>query len=207
MIRAFIAVELDDALREEIAHIQQHLRASLERSAPEARISWVRPASMHLTIKFLGDIDESLVPALHDLIAEAARQWHAIEIPLTRPGGFPRLQEPRNLWLGPEERWENSEAALHLQTIAREIDEIAAAHDIAREKRAFSPHLTLARIKSRERAAGHALTAASGVQMVHLPPLHLGAVTLLKSQLDSKGAIHTPLWTVNLRTSAPPIDR
>ena len=157
---------------------------------------------MHLTLKFLGDIDESIVAPLHGAIAAAAREWRAIDIPLTRLGGFPRLQEPRNLWLGPDEHWEQSEDARRLQILARAIDAAAAAQGIAREKRPFSPHLTLGRIKNGERHIGRALTSAAGatpaLALTPLPPINVAAVALMKSQLDSKGAVHTRLWEVPL---------
>ena len=198
MIRAFVAIELTDSLRNEIAGVQRAFRSMLDQAAPAAHVSWVRPESMHLTLKFLGDVAESSVTRLHDEIGGAAPEWRAIDIPLQRLGGFPRLREPRNLWLGPDERWEQDADATHLQTIARTIDECAARLGIAREKRPYSPHLTLARIKAGERQIGQALTSTLEKEPLglHLP---VRTITLLKSQLDSKGAIHTPLWSLNLK--------
>jgi 2'-5' RNA ligase len=198
VIRAFIAVELDDALRKEIAGFQQTLRTTLDRAADGARIAWVRPASLHLTLKFMGDVDESIVQPLHQSIVSAASAWRPIEVAMVRLGGFPRLQEPRNLWLGPDERWEESDDARRLQVIARAIDERVAAHGIDRERRPFSPHLTLGRVKAGERAIGRVLASELAVTKIDLRPLAVSTVTLMKSQLDSKGAIHTPLWTVQL---------
>jgi 2'-5' RNA ligase len=196
-IRAFIAVELDDGLRREIARVQEHLRAAIE--SGHARVAWVRPASMHVTLKFLGDIDDAIVPELHASIATSTRDIAAIELPLVRLGAFPRLQEPRNVWLGPDEPWTRSADANRLQSLARAIDESCAAHGLQPEARRFSPHLTLGRVKAGERQIGRALASHPGVTApLPLAPLVVSEVALMKSQLDSKGAVHTRLWQVPL---------
>ena len=190
-IRAFVAVELDDDLRRQIARVQEKVRAAIE----PARVSWVRPASMHLTLKFLGDIDESIVVELRTAIQAATSEMASIEIPLSKLGAFPRLKEPRNLWLGPDEQWVETDDARRLQSLVRAIDGCCAAKGIAPEARPFSPHLTLGRVKAGERQIGRTLaTDPSVTQPLQLKPLVVSAVTFMKSQLDSKGAIHTPLW-------------
>jgi len=191
MIRAFIAIELDEPLRIEIARLQEQLRAGLQ----GLRVAWVRPASMHVTLKFLGDIDESLVDSLHESVATATRDVQPIGLPLDRIGGFPRLQEPRSLWLGPDERWGRGDDARRLQALARAIDMCCARHSLRSEERPFTPHLTLGRIKTGERQIGLALAGLPAArQPLFLPPLQVSQVALMKSQLDSKGAIHTRLW-------------
>lgn len=200
-MRAFIAVELDDELRREVARVQEKLRAALDEVG--AKIAWVRPASMHLTLKFLGDIEETVVPALHDAIATAIHDRDAIAIPLCRLGAFPRLKEPRNLWLGPDEQWPHTDDARRLQSLARVVDGCCAEIGIAPEARVFSPHLTLGRVKAGERQLGRALAGAKSVtEPLHLPPLNAAAVTLMKSQLDTKGAVHTPQWKIPLRPNS-----
>ena len=75
MIRAFLAVDLSEDLRGRIASVQQDVKASLLRELPRAvRLSWVRPASIHLTIKFLGDMDEQLVEPLREALAEIFKE-------------------------------------------------------------------------------------------------------------------------------------
>src|SRR4029453_13211138 len=122
-------------------------------------------------------------------IAARAGAARPIDVPLTRLGGFPRLQEPRSLWLGPDERWEHEADARLLQSLVRAIDESCAPHGIAPEKRLFSPHLTLGRVKTGERHIGRALAARSGAKaLLALPALSVSAIALMKSELDSKGA-------------------
>jgi 2'-5' RNA ligase len=198
-IRAFIAVELDDSLRREVARVQEKVRAAVE-GAGGAKIAWVRPESMHLTLKFLGDIDESIVSSLHTSVVQAIRDNTPINVPLSRLGAFPRLQDPHNLWLGPDDRWQHGDESRRLQALVRAIDACCAPQGIAPEARPFSPHLTLGRVKAGERQIGRALVNQPGVtQPLPLPLLAVSTVTLMKSQLNSKGAIHTPLWRAPLR--------
>ena len=98
MIRAFLAVELSEDLRGRIVSLQQEFKSSLLRELPRAvRLSWVRPASLHLTIKFLGDMDEQLVEPLRDALAETCKDQRVMSIPLERVGGFPSVRAPRVL--------------------------------------------------------------------------------------------------------------
>ena len=108
MIRAFLAVELPDELRAQIAAVQQDLKQRLSRECSrDVRISWVQPASIHLTVKFLGDTDESLVEPMRAALDRVAQGHRAMSIPLDRIGAFPRPQQPRIVWVGPAEAWED----------------------------------------------------------------------------------------------------
>src|SRR5262245_3460539 len=106
MIRTFLAVQLSEPLRANLSAIQSDVKRRITDDLPrEASVSWVRPASLHLTVKFLGDIDEGLVVRLRDAMADALRHHRALRIPLDRLGVFPRLQQPRILWTGPSDGW------------------------------------------------------------------------------------------------------
>jgi len=200
MIRAFIAVELSDARREQIRLVQNDLKDRINRaSTRDPRIAWVRPASMHLTLKFLGDIDERRVGALREAIATAIRGREPIAIPLARLGVFPRPREPRAFWIGPPEDWRRGKDADRLTALAGAIEDGCEAEGIPREPRPFAPHLTLARIKAGERQAGRALAVTGALDTpLILDPLTVDAVALMKSQLNADGAVHTRLWEIRL---------
>lgn len=200
MIRAFLAVELTEALRTGLAHVQQDLRQRLPRSGPKAvRISWVQPASMHLTIKFLGDTDESAIPPLRDAIAQVMAGHSPIVIPLERLGVFPHLQQPRVLWVGPPEQWERGGDAERLAVLHRTVEESCRSFGFAPEGRPLQAHLTLARIKEGEREVGRGL-AQSGIldRPIVMEPLALNAIVLMKSELRPAGPIYTKLWDVGM---------
>ncbi len=203
VIRTFLAVELDDALRAQIARVQQDLKERLDRETPGAvRIAWVRPASMHLTLKFLGDIGEHQAGPLREALAVAVRGHRIVRMPFARLGAFPRPQDPRALWVGASEEWEQNDDARRLAGLARVIEDCCEALGLRREDRPFRPHLTLARIKAGERRVGRVL-AGLGVldRPLALPPLTVESVALMKSQLLSDGAVHTRLWEIGLTTS------
>lgn len=200
MIRAFLAVEVEDDLRKQIAQVQQDLKQRLSREASrEVRISWVHPTSIHLTIKFLGDIDEQLVDPMRAAIGQVLREHRAIQIPLERLGAFPRPQQPRVLWVGASEQWEQGEDGKRLEGFHRAIEDCCATFDFAPEGRPLSPHLTLARIKEGERHIGQAL-AKSGVmdRSLTLTSLAIESVVLMKSELRPTGSVYTKLWEIAL---------
>jgi RNA 2',3'-cyclic 3'-phosphodiesterase len=200
MIRTFLAVELGEPLRANLSTLQQDLKQRLLRGASrEVRISWVPPASIHLTLKFLGDIDEQLVLPMREAIGEAVRDHQPVHIPFERLGVFPRLQQPRVLWAGPTAKWEQGDDAARLAALHRTVEECCRSFDIAPEGRPLSPHLTLARIREGERSMGQALTR-SGVmdRPLSLGSLSVESIVLMKSELRPTGPVYTGLWTSRL---------
>jgi len=200
MIRAFLAVELSEDLRTQLAHVQQDLKQRLGRDfAKDVRLSWVQPALIHLTVKFLGDIEESLVDPMRQAIEQVVKAHRILHIPIERLGAFPHLQQPRVLWAGASEQWERGEDAQRLSALHRSVEDGCELLGCAREGRPLSPHLTLARIKAGERHVGQAL-AQSGVMD---RPLALGAlavesVVLMKSELAPSGPVYTKLWDARI---------
>jgi 2'-5' RNA ligase len=200
MIRAFLAVELPEDLRRALGTLQQSLRRQVERALErQAKISWVPSVSLHLTLRFLGDMPEESIEPLRVVIEQATSVHQAISIPFERLGVFPRPQQPRVLWAGPSEGWEQSHEAQRLTALHRAIEDCCQAANFAPETRPFSPHLTLARIKEGERQLGQALTR-SGVmnQPVTIGVLPLGAITLMKSDLRPTGSIYSRLWEARI---------
>jgi 2'-5' RNA ligase len=196
MIRAFLAVELGAELRERLTQVQQDLKQRLARDLSKGvRISWVRPDSVHLTIKFLGDIDEQLVEPLRDALSNLMQAQQTIQVPVDRLGVFPHPNQPRVLWVGPSDAWERGDDAKRLAVLHRTIDACCATFDLAPDSRPMSPHLTLARIKEGERSVGQSL-AKSGVldRPVALGSLVVGPVVLMKSELRPTGSVYTKLW-------------
>jgi RNA 2',3'-cyclic 3'-phosphodiesterase len=203
MIRAFLAVNLSDTLRANLTKIHSELKQRLGREISKSvRVSWVQLSSLHLTVKFLGDIDEQLVAPMQKAMENLLIQYRGLEIPLDRLGVFPRLQQPRVLWVGPLELWEKGQDAAHLATLHRAIDECCSSLNLAPDTRPLSPHLTLARIKSGEREFGQIL-AKSGVldKPTAVGSLAVDAISLMKSDLQPTGSVYTRLWEVKFAGS------
>ena len=200
MIRAFLAVELPDELRAELATVQQELKRKIEPEMKRnTRIAWARPASIHLTMKFLGDMDEQVADPLLAAVEQAIGSLMAVNVPLERLGAFPLPQSPRVLWVGPSESWERGAEARRVAEIHGAIEQACEGLGFHRETRPFSPHLTLARIRVGERHIGVAL-AKGGVldRTLSLGALAVDSVVLMKSELRPTGSVYTKLWDVRL---------
>ena len=129
-MRIFIALDLDEAIRKRIELFMDGVRGF----APEAR--WVRPESLHVTLKFIGN----KAPEEVEKISQALTQIPApaIEISFRGYGFFPTAKAPRVFWIGVE-------TGPQLAALAKLVDETTAVLGVPKEEHAFSPHLTLAR--------------------------------------------------------------
>jgi len=133
-MRVFIGIDLDDAIRGKIARFLE----GVSPFAPEAR--WVRPESLHITLKFIGEQKEEQVMGIAERLRGVASE--PIEIQVSSHGFFPTLKSARVFWIG-------IQAGQELAALAGQIDARVAELGIEREKRTFSPHLTLARAGGR----------------------------------------------------------
>ena len=196
MIRAFLAVELSEELRSRLAQIQQDLRQRLSHSLPrQVRLSWVQPASIHLTIKFLGDTAERVLEPLRIAIGQAVEGHRTIQIPLERLGVFPRPEQPRVLWVGPSASWDQGDEAKRLAELHRAVEERCHSCGFPPEGRPLSPHLTLARIKDGGREFGQGLVRSGIMEhSIGIGMLMVSSVVLMRSDLLPTGPVYRKLW-------------
>jgi 2'-5' RNA ligase len=187
MLRTFIALTLDDVFIAAAASLIESLR-----SEPElARGRWVASSALHITLRFLGDTDESLVPALASLVAELGEAAHEpIDVWTRSLLAFPSERRAHVLGL----RFEPNTVMLDL---AERAERAAVALGFAPEAREFRPHLTLARIRKapadlRRLVADRPLAIAGRVT----------SITLYKSELGSTGPTYAPLAQAVLREPA-----
>ncbi|MEO6307124.1 MAG: RNA 2',3'-cyclic phosphodiesterase [Nitrospiraceae bacterium] len=200
MIRAFLAIELSQELRAELAVVQQELKRRIEpEMKQDRRISWARPASIHLTIKFFGDMNEQVIDPLRAALEQAIGSQMTVNVPLERLGVFPGPHSPRVLWVGPSENWEQGAEAKRVVEIHGAIEQACEGLGFLREAKPFSLHLTLARIKMGERHVGVAL-AKGGVldRPLSVGSLAVESVVLMKSELKATGSVYTRLWEARL---------
>lgn len=129
-MRTFVALDLDDSIRERIARFLDGVREF----APDVR--WVRAESLHVTLKFVGEKPVEFVEEMKRMLGQVEAK--SIQIAFRGYGFFPTPKSARVFWIG-------IEAGAELAALAKAVDEATAAVGIPREDRPFSPHLTLAR--------------------------------------------------------------
>jgi RNA 2',3'-cyclic 3'-phosphodiesterase len=129
-MRIFVALDIEDPIRERIARFVEGVQGF----APDAR--WVRPESMHVTLKFIGEKSDLAVGEIKQALAMV--KSGSVEIRFRGYGFFPTAKAPRVFWIG-------IEAGPQLASLASKVDEKMASLGIPKEEHVFSPHLTLAR--------------------------------------------------------------
>ena len=139
--RIFIAVDISDEARclaaEHIDKMRQH--------AKDVRVGWERPEKLHVTLKFLGNVDEAAIDDVVNAVAPIADIFSAFEMAIIGTGVFPNPRQPRVLWLGVQDEDD-------LQGIAAKLDLELAKLGFEKEMRRFDPHLTIARIREPQKA-------------------------------------------------------
>lgn len=145
-IRAFVALNLPVAVVKDLAAVQRDLRAAAERGG--ARVSWVPAPNMHVTLKFLGNIDREAVYALRDRLGRELEGRASFPVSVRGVGVFPDVERPRVLWAGVEDlAAAGTSTAAPLARLAADVDGWLDDLGYEPERRPFHGHVTLGRIK------------------------------------------------------------
>lgn len=189
-MRLFVALDIDDAIREQIARFMEGVR----NFAPEAR--WVKAESLHVTLKFIGEQPDAAVQNIKDALA--GMSGGVTQIAFSGYGFFPTVKSARVFWIG-------MKVGPELAGLASAIDAGVATLGIPKENRAFSPHLTLARgaggsgsPRWRKGDAPNRVFQRLQEKLSALPTPEFGTMTareffLYQSQLSPKGSKYTKL--------------
>src|SRR6202790_1469320 len=200
-MRLFIALDIDDAIRERITRFVDGV-SSL---APDGR--WAKSESLHVTLKFIGEKPEPAVERIKDALATIAAS--PAEIHFRGYGFFPTAKSARVFWIG-------MNAGPQLAALAKAVDDKMASFGIAKEDRAFSPHLTLARGRGgsgspwRNQADGPNFAFRRlQEKLAPLPGPEFGTMTareffLYQSHLSPKGSKYTKLANLDLKQRRRP---
>jgi 2'-5' RNA ligase len=184
-VRTFIAVELPQHVKAALEEVQKELKET------GADVRWVRPESIHLTLKFLGEIDEESVVRIRKVMEGVASAHRPFEVEVKGMGCFPNLKQPRVIWVGVLDRQKA------LASLQEGVEEAVGLLGFEREERPFRPHLTLGRVRTAKgrqallERMGSMLGQEFGTFEVH-------SVILFKSDLHPSGARYTPLWEMAL---------
>lgn len=195
-MRLFVALDIDDAIRESIMRFVE----GVQPFAPDAR--WVKPGSMHVTLKFIGERPDDTLMAIKQALAQVAGS--TTEIDFRGYGFFPTPKSARVFWVG-------MEAGPELASLVTAVDQTLSPLGIPKEDRPFSPHLTLARSAggsgSPRRNKGDRPNQVFQIlqnRLASLPAPEFGTMTsreffLYQSQLSPKGSKYTKLARFELR--------
>jgi 2'-5' RNA ligase len=184
-IRSFIAIELPDGIKSVLENIQQELKSM------RLRARWVKPKNIHLTLKFLGNVDPLDIDNIAGAIDDAAREFAPFTLKVGGIGFFPGIKRPRVVWVGLDG---DSQILLDLQ---RNLEDHLAALGFQKEKRAFKAHLTLGRIRNAVHPdiAGRAIEPSTGPGEQQFTA---DRIILFKSDLKPTGAEYSKLKETRL---------
>jgi RNA 2',3'-cyclic 3'-phosphodiesterase len=183
VIRAFVAVALDEGVRSAVA-------ATIERLRPlGSAVAWVPPRNLHVTLHFLGDQSEERLADAEAALADAAAGSAPLDVTFHGIGAFPGLERPRILWVG------LAHGALEVRRLQARVTDALAVRGFGKEERAWHPHLTIGRVHDERRwrretgpplrsALAQAATTTFGTQRV-------AEVALMRSELSPAGARYT----------------
>ena len=188
-IRSFIAIELPAELKLKIGQLQDQLK-----SGQSPRIKWADPDSIHLTLKFLGNITIDRTSEITIALEEAAKGTPHFQLKVKDPWAFPNLKRVQIVWVG------ISGEVAQLSRLQQRIESSLAPLGFTPEPRPFSPHLTLARIHNQaspdERQKLGQLIANTKFEADYT--IMVNTVSLMKSQLTRMGAIYSRVSSITI---------
>jgi len=191
-VRSFIAIELPDELKLGLTQLQARLKLG-----KQPWVKWVDPYSIHLTLKFLGSIAVDRIGEITRAMEEAAQGIPPFHLEVKDLGVFPNLRRVQVAWVG------ISGEVDKLGQLQQGIESNLARLGFAPESRPFTPHLTLARLRDRasleERQRFGQLIVGTKFEAVYA--IEVDAISLMRSQLTSEGAIYSRISSVGLNKS------
>ena len=190
VLRAFIAIELSNETHNAIQDQTARLRDSL---GPDL-VRWIPISNIHLTLKFLGDIADTHVDFLKQMLAYEMDPYSGFDLQVGGLGAFPTSRQPRVLWIG-------LHAPAVLASIQRAIESGATRLGYEKEARPFSPHLTIGRIRQNVSPDDlHKIRVGlESQQLGNIATNRVDSVQLFKSELQPGGSVYTRLFSAKLK--------
>lgn len=175
----FYAVEIPGEFRTRFAE----LAAGLREAAPTVKASWERPEKIHITVKFVGEVEASRVGGLSEAAGRVASQAEPFDLTIGGTGAFHTQGNPRVLWVGVEDE------SGGLARVQKRLEDECSALGFPRETRPFHPHLTIARLRApagaKKLGALHRSTAFESASF------RVGELVLMRSELGPGGSKYT----------------
>lgn len=192
LLRAFIAIEIPVEIKQAIAVQSAGLQTHAGRS-----VRWVTPENIHLTLKFLGEVSTANLELLCQALQAECSQHAPLHISVGGLGCFPNPHRPRIIWVG-------LEIPPELSRLQHKLENATARLGYPSEEKAFSPHLTIGRVREQaEPAELHWLgTALKETQVGQLGSFLAHTVQVYKSDLQPGGPIYTSLFSARLEQTS-----
>jgi 2'-5' RNA ligase len=185
-MRAFIAIELPEAVRRQLGDLSVRLRQT------GSKASWVQPDRMHLTLRFLGEVSEEQIAVITASMTDVCRDIAPFTLVCEGLGGFPNLRKPSVIWVGV------SPFAPDLARIQTAAETGARACGLSPETKRFHPHVTLARIRNPEDVS--ALTQQAEAESAFCTgAFDVFHVSLFSSELTPRGPVYTRIHDFPLK--------
>ena len=185
LIRTFIAIDIPEKLRKTIANLQSGLKGL------GGKITWVKPENIHLTLKFLGNTEENKIEIIAEKLEQAVLSFNRFEIKFKAIGAFPNFRRAKVFWVGCVENKDT------LTELANKIDQLMSEVEFEREKRQFSAHLTIGRVRD-HRGIEPVITMLQQEKYFAGENFVVKEVSLIKSELTRQGPIYTPLKKIQI---------
>lgn len=184
--RLFVAIEIPEAVKKKLRGLQEELKRV------GAGVKWTDPGGVHLTLKFLGGVEVDRIGDLVQVLEDIGKRFSPFWVRVGGTGAFPNPRRPRVLWVGIEK--EKS-----LWDLQRRVEEGLQALGFPKEDRAFSPHLTLGRIRNPKPSQG--LTTQLQKLGFELDTFPADRMVLMRSDLKPQGAVYTLVREIYFGTS------
>jgi RNA 2',3'-cyclic 3'-phosphodiesterase len=202
-MRLFVAIELPPSWLGGLGELQSRMQAALQADTQlrDTKVRWVKPDSIHLTLKFIGEVAPDRLEAIKGQLAGAVPDSPNIALSFWRAGSFSDRRSPRVIWAGID-----SPQREELYALAASIETWLGAAGVPRERRAFTPHLTLARLPQELPDAIRTRVAevTTAVQAPEITPFVVHSVSLIQSHLGPGGARYERLMAYPISALQPP---
>lgn len=187
-MRLFTAIALSEKQKKEVLILQNRLREYLE------GVRWVRPEALHLTLKFLGETDEAVLPAVKEAMDETTADEGRFSVSLRKSGVFPGPSKARVLWVGLDD------SAPLVTALAEKLDRNLSGKGFAPEKRPYRPHLTIGRLRYPlpKKTIEKFISEENSFQS---SPVTAEEIVLFESKLLRDGAVYRPLYCSTFKKS------
>lgn len=184
-VRAFISINLAGSLHRTLTEVIEKF------SAARASVKWVEPENAHLTLKFLGNVEEERLPEVFDACEQAVKGIGPIDMEVRAVGCFPNKNRPRIVWLGIEK------GAERVKELQRRVESELERIGFPKEDREFKTHLTIGRVKGKQ-GISRLCQLLEEERNIFLGSMRTEKVSVMKSQTLPKGPVYTELRAVAL---------